>query len=260
MTTPSDSEPFVTAHVRLRGEDWQLEADVTVPRGPVSLRQALPMVQALADRVVAAGVETAEAKGEHISCTKGCGACCRQLVPIAEVEARNIHDVVEALPEPRRSEVKARFAVARQRLSESGVLIQLEQRGQWAEGSSREIGIAYFQLGIACPFLEEESCSIYADRPVACREYLVTSPVAECARPTPEAIRMVKMPMKVWSALARFDPVPPGARAIRWVPLVLAPEWADTHPDEAKEQPGPEMLRQLFDYLTKNRGPEPGGP
>jgi hypothetical protein len=67
---------------------------------------------------------------------------------------------------------------------------------------------------------------------------------------------MVKMPMKVWTALARFDPVPAAARPIRWVPLILAPDWADAHPDEPPARPGPEVLRQFFEYITKNRGPE----
>jgi hypothetical protein len=35
--------------------------------------------------------------------------------------------------------------------------------------------VRYFLQGVACPFLEAESCGIHPDRPLACREYLVTS-------------------------------------------------------------------------------------
>ena len=49
--------------------------------------------------VVGVAVEDAVAEGETISCKKGCGACCRQLVPISQVEARRIRDLVEAMPE-----------------------------------------------------------------------------------------------------------------------------------------------------------------
>src|SRR5262249_27795729 len=141
MTTPPET---LTATVRLSGEGWQLEAELTVPNAPMYLRQALPLVQALADQVVDAGVQMAEAQGEQVSCKKGCGACCRQLVPMAEVEARNIRGVVEALPEPRRSVVKERFAAARQRLAAAGLLEKLEQRSSWAEGAGRTIGVDYF--------------------------------------------------------------------------------------------------------------------
>ena len=65
----------------------------------------------------------------------------------------------------------------------------------------RILGREYFQLGIPCPFLEEESCSIYHDRPITCREYLVTSP--------PAALRIFP-PQKIsaWSIFppARFGP------------------------------------------------------
>ena len=48
------------------------------------------------------------ARGEAISCKAGCGACCRQLVPVSETEAHHLRDVVEAMPEPRRAAVTAR--------------------------------------------------------------------------------------------------------------------------------------------------------
>jgi Fe-S-cluster containining protein len=249
---PSESTASVTAQVTLAAPDWQMKVKVTVPAGPTRLRQMLPMVQTLADRVVAGAVQATEAEGRTISCKAGCGACCRQLVPIAEVEARHIRDVTLGLPEPRRSEIQARFAAARQRLEASGMLDKLLRRQEWGEGEGRAIGTEYFAHGIACPFLENESCSIYADRPVACREYLVTSPAENCQRPSAETIHMVRLPLKVWTALARFDEVPAGARIIRWVPLILAPEWAEANPAEPPERAGPELLRQLFDLLCGN--------
>jgi Fe-S-cluster containining protein len=213
------------------------------------------MVHALADRVVDAAVNTVAEQGQQISCKKGCGACCRQLVPIAEVEARQLRDLVEDLPEPRRSLIRTRFADARRRLAGAGLLEKLLAPETWDEGDGRLLGLSYFRLGIACPFLQEESCSIYADRPSACREYLVTSPAENCARPTPETVQCVKMPLKVWTALARFDEVPPTARFIRWVPLILALEWAETHPEEPPPRPGPELLRELFEHLSRKARP-----
>jgi Fe-S-cluster containining protein len=255
MTATADTTPdTVTADVKLGGPGWQLQAKMTVPTGPVRLRHMLPLVHALADAVVDSAAQSAREQGEEVSCKKGCGACCRQLVPIAEAEARRIHALVEELPEPRRSEVRARFAAARQRLAEAGLLAKLLHPEEWSEGDGRSLGMAYFQQGIPCPFLEEESCSIHPDRPVACREYLVTSPAEHCARPTAQTVRCVPLPLKVWTAVARFDEVPYSAHFIRWVPLILAPEWSAAHPDEPAPRPGPELLRELFGYLT-GKGP-----
>jgi Fe-S-cluster containining protein len=210
------------------------------------------MVQSFTDAVVEASVTATEEQGQKISCKKGCGACCRQLVPIAETEARHIRDVIAALPEPRQTEIRARFTEARRRLEAAGLLEKLLHTDQqWVEGESVSFGLQYFRQGIPCPFLEEESCSIYADRPIACREYLVTSPAENCARPTAETVQCIKLPLKVWTAVARCDKVPPSARFIRWAPLILAPEWAETHAEEPPPRPGPELLKELFEYMRQ---------
>ena len=133
------------------------------------------------DLVMGRPVKTAEKSGKSISCKAGCGACCRQLVPITPTEAYNLRDLIESLPEPRRSDIRARFAEARRKLDEAGLLEKL-LHPETVGDELRAVGMEYFRLGIACPFLEAESCSIYPDRPIACREYLVTSP-AEGAAP-----------------------------------------------------------------------------
>jgi Fe-S-cluster containining protein len=220
------------------------------------LGELLPLVQSFGDAVAASAAKVAGDQGKRVSCAKGCGACCRQLVPVAEVEARRLAALVRELPEPRRTEVRARFAAARRRLEAAGLLGELRHaQHEWSEEALPAFGLAYFRQGIPCPFLEDESCSVYADRPLVCREYLVTSPPADCAQPTAETVDRVPMPFKVWTALARFDRVPPGARFIRWVPLVLAPEWAEAGPEEPAARPGPELLSQFFEHVTGQKAP-----
>ena len=121
------------------------------------------------------------------------------------------------------------------------------------------VGMSYFDQGIPCPFLEEGSCPISGDRPVVCREYLVTSPAEHCARPRAGTVERMKMPLKVWTAVAAFDEVPPGARYIRWDPLILAPKWPEVHPEEQAPRPRPEVQRAFFKRLTGGRRPEERG-
>lgn len=253
--TPAPPDDTVTTRVRLASPTWEIDTTVTVPAGPTRLRDLLPLVQSFADAAIGAAVEVAQCQGKTITCKAGCGACCRQLVPIAEAEARRIRDLVESLPEPRRSHVRARFAAARERLAAAGLLDKLLHPEQWDAEDNQHLADRYFSLGIACPFLENESCSIHPERPIVCREYLVTTPAAHCAQPTPENIRRVPLPFQVWTAVARFDPVPDDAEYLRWVPLVVAPEWAEAHPDEPPPRPGLDLLRELFDHLTGNEQP-----
>ncbi len=246
-----------TARVVLGLPTGEIELELEVPPGLARVDQLLPLARALTEQIIDVTVTQVEEEGRKISCRAGCGACCRQLVPIAEAEARGIRDLVASLPEPRRSQVKARFAEALLRLDAAGLLAPLRARADWDNARRREIGLAYFRQGVPCPFLEDESCSIHPERPLACREYLVTSPPEHCADPKVNQVEGVKLPASVWPAVARLDLVEPGARSIRWVPLILALEWTETHPDNPPGQPAGELVRRLFDNIArKAEGPE----
>ncbi len=245
-----NSSELVTANIKLSGPDWELQTTVSVPQRPTAVREMLPLAQSFSDAVVNAVVKTNEEQGQKISCTKGCGACCRQPVPITETEARHIRTVVENLPEPRRTAVRKRFAEARQRLEKAGLLEQLLHPEEIPIDKKQTFAMQYFFQGIPCPFLEDESCSIYADRPIVCREYLVTSAVEHCARPTAETVRAVRMPVKVWTSLARLGSSSSQGK-LPWVPLILAPEWAEAHPEEPNPRPGRELLQELFEHIKQ---------
>src|SRR5262249_10382841 len=220
---PQEQLAMVSADVKLSSADFELRAKLTVPAGPTQLIQLLPLIRSLSDHVVNATAQTLEEQGRKISCKKGCGACCRQLVLISEVEARRIDELVQELPEPQRTLVRARFAEARRRLEEAGLLDQLSRAEEWTDQLYQGLATDYFQLRIPCPFLEDESCSIHPDRPITCREYLVTSPAPNCAQPSPETIERVRLPLKVFNALARME-VPESTHFLeRYVPLILAP-------------------------------------
>jgi Fe-S-cluster containining protein len=114
------------------------------------------------------------------------------------------------------------------------------------------VGFKYFCLQIDCPFLDEESCSIYADRPFACREYLVTSPAAHCGRTTMAPIHRVPLAADFSHAVACLGQSEPTS-IIPKVPLILALEWADAHPEPAPERPGVELLQEVFERLATKK-------
>lgn len=248
-----ESLEWVTGTVGLNIAGAHLEMEMTVPAGAVAPRRMLPIFRSVAESLIGLGVSSAEEEGRAVSCRKGCGACCRQLVPLAEMEAHQIREVLENLPEPRRTEVRARFDAAYRKLSATGLLEKLEHPERFSLGEMQEFGMEYFRQGIACPFLEEESCSIHPDRPIACREYLVTSPAEHCAQPTAETVKCVELPGKISIALCRLTQ-DTSQRFIPWVPLILAPRWTDAHPDEMPPRKGPELLREVFERLTDKRG------
>jgi Fe-S-cluster containining protein len=245
---PGNQPEYLTATIDLSIEGRHIRLEVPAPTAPVRPIELLPLFQSLSDAFVGVAVKSAEEEGAKISCKKGCGACCRQLVPISATEARRIRDLVNEMPEPRRSEILARFEAARKLLEEAGLLGRLMEPDKIPQGETNALGIQYFWKGIPCPFLEDESCSIHADRPIACREYLVTNPAENCARPTAETVQCIKMTVKASTALRLLTLRSPEDDT--WVPLILAPSWAETHPDQSSPVPGTELVRQFFSHLT----------
>jgi Fe-S-cluster containining protein len=259
-TTPPPPPPEATATIEIGIRSRRVKLQVTVPTGPATPRQVLPFARSLANAAVAVADEDTTAAGRPVSCRKGCGACCRQQVPVTETEARVPAELVERMPEPRRAAVTGRFADAVRRLDEAGLLAALRGRTVWADGERQAVGREYFEFGIPCPFLEDESCSIHPDRPLVCRGYLVTSPSEHCATPFEGKVERIELPIaSPFRTFARAAAgLEPGA-PIPWVPLVLALEWAAANPEPAPTKAGPELLRDVFRHMTGAAAPPPNG-
>jgi Fe-S-cluster containining protein len=230
----------------LRVRDAVIEATVQLPEQPIRPLDLLPILQKFDDGFIATALD-----GAPVSCRAGCGACCRQAVPIGETEALNLARVIEAMPEDRKAHVLDRFAEAVSALDRAGMRERLQPEALKDKDAQRKMALDYFALGVACPFLEEESCSIHPDRPLSCREYLVTSPAVNCATPSADTIRMIRLPGKFSEILFRFGDGR-GDAATKWIPLPYLLEYAAGHPaEEQPSLPGPEMFRNFLKQLAE---------
>jgi Fe-S-cluster containining protein len=217
-----------TATLRLAVGELRIAHPITVPNAAVAASDVVPALQGLVNAVVS------EAEmGKAISCRKGCGACCRQLVPISRTEGERLLQLVEGMPAERRVRLRARFAAAEEAIDRAG----LKERGGRTD---RELSTAYFALRIACPFLEDESCSIHAERPLVCREYLVTSPAELCAGPQQEGVTPVPVPKLSLAARKLQDDNDD------WLPLAQLMSWARTRPRTSSKRTGPEWIQRFL--------------
>ena len=235
-----DRDDLVTGQVVLVLGGEPVRFELTAPAGVATVQEVLPVLQGLSSFLAERAEAKARGEGSAVSCHAGCGACCRQLVPISPSEAHALAHLVEAMPEPRRSRVRQRFEGALEALDKGGVLDRLVVARE--EGRS-ELAMDYFRSGVACPFLEAESCSIHPDRPLSCREYLVTSPAENCRTPSAETIQLLKLDGDPSTALLKAE------ASIGWLALVLALRFAELAPPEAPAQTGPEILGDLFRRL-----------
>jgi Fe-S-cluster containining protein len=254
--SPDLAVSVCTLRLRLGGE--VVEAEARIPAGLIRLVDLLPALQKLTDAVVDAAARQAERDGKAISCRKGCGACCRQPVPIAEAEAAHLAELIAAMPTDRQASFRRRFRRGIRQLRRAGLLDAVRRLGEMPEDEERQrLGVAYFQQHIPCPFLEDESCSIHPRRPLSCREYLVTSPAAHCSEPAPGRVERVPVPARPSVALYRLGEGAGGPRP-RWLPMILALEWAARQRRAPAERfPGARLLEAFLRHLSGGERPKP---
>jgi Fe-S-cluster containining protein len=177
------------------------------------------------------------------------------LVPLSPPEVFALQASLDRLPAERQTRLRARLEATKLRLQETGLWEQLQAVSESPTTPTDEqlepLNQAYYALRLPCPFLEEEHCSIYEDRPAACRELLVTSPAEFCddlrdprIRPLPLSLRIGTALGLLWADLTHTT--------ARLIPLPLALDWAIRQVEEGKRAwPGTQLLDKAMDKLWR---------
>ncbi len=222
------------ARIHLHVLESERSIDLPYHEGPAAADDLLHTARALSSAITAIVLDDATRRDAPATCRVGCAACCRHLIPISSIEARALARLVSAMEPSARERVVRRFEGAVARLEAAG-LVERGRKGRSALRSSAESSRArwldassrYFELGIACPFLEDERCSIHEHAPLACREYHVSTEPSRCARldgGATELPRPIRGSEALAAAAARIFGVPE-----TMIPLTLALDWAEVH-------------------------------
>jgi Fe-S-cluster containining protein len=244
-------------HMEVFGEERTFPIPFALGEQPIAA--LLPFAQQLTNELTAASISAVEKEGKQISCKAGCGACCRQLVGISLVEARDLARVVDEMPPERQAIIRERFAKGIAKLEASGLIDANDKSGnRWlldnTPGATQSmlprIAKLYFEQQIACPFLENESCGIYLDRPLVCREYHVTSPAERCAQIYQIGVDRVEVPRHIGEHLARTAHQVAGLQ-LQMIPLILSLEWTASESEaEQRKYDGLELVKALVTELN----------
>ena len=239
--------------ISLQTPSGAISTAVGVPAGFVPITAILPLMRSLGGEAQVLEQRRLLEAGQRISCEKGCAACCRMLVPISVPEAFALTNAIDQLDQNERNRLLAKLDLAQQQLARAGILKQLSSLADSSEPLNDEaiepLNRAYYALRMPCPFLDNETCSIYADRPAACRELAVTSPATECQEMTKQTVQPVPVAVRLSTALSLLWADLTGT-APRLIPLPLAIDWARRHKEEQTNQwAGTELFEKAMDKV-----------
>ena len=241
--------------ISLQTPSGAISTAVGVPTGFVPITAILPLMRSLGEEAQVLEQRGLLEAGQRISCEKGCAACCRMLVPISVPEAFALTNAIDQLDQNERNRLLAKLDLAQQQLARAGILKQLSSLADSSEPLNDEaiepLNRAYYALRMPCPFLDNETCSIYADRPAACRELAVTSPATECQEMTKQTVQPVPVAVRLSTALSLLWADLTGT-APRLIPLPLAVDWARRHKEEQTNQwAGTELFEKAMDKIWR---------
>jgi Fe-S-cluster containining protein len=212
------------------GELPPLQVDISDE--PIRLPELVPLIHEMASRSVGLALGLATREGKELSCRAGCGACCRQLVPVAPAEVFYLVEKMLDMPVEKRKVPLSRFDENEKKLVSTGLIDDIRNLGD--TGDNNAVAEKYFALGLACPFLENGSCSIHPWRPIACREFNVTSPAERCVDPFHLKIESVPLHRRLAERLDRLCAdvagLPPGL-----VPMPLLFDYYETYREVSKK-------------------------
>ena len=254
------SDQSIVEHfeISLQTPSGEVSTAVGVPTYFVPITAILPLMRSLGEEAQMLEQRRLLEAGQTVSCQKGCAACCRMLVPISAPEAFALAHRIDRLEQSEQTRLLTQLDLANQRLAKAGLLKELaslaESTNPITDEAIEPLNRSYYALRMPCPFLNNEVCSIYEDRPAACRELAVTSPATDCQNMTNEAIRPVPVAVRIsttlsllWADLTATEP--------RLIPLPLAVDWATRHQAEQTHRwIGTELFEKALDTIWRYLG------
>jgi Fe-S-cluster containining protein len=173
--------------------------DITIPDKLVRIAEIVPFVHFIADQIVKTAIDHSLLP---VTCEKGCGVCCNQLVPLSIPELFFIVEQLRVMPSQERFPILSRFDVIEKQLITSNFIETLRTIDQTR--NDRTIAEHYFHLNFQCPFLKEQACTIHPWRPVVCREFNSLSDPKLCFDPFSYKISSISYIQRPSSILAKL--------------------------------------------------------
>lgn len=214
------------------------------------LTDLVPMAQSLCTKLVTSVVRDSRAAGYNITCRRGCSNCCDWLVPLSIAEAFWLKDQIAAVPTGRREVILHSFLAKAKRI----LGCRLPDNLDIADSDNvrlQTISDWYREFNLSCPFLSHNICTIYGERPLVCRECIVTSDSCFCktdSRSEPEA---VSLPVSIAEVLANVSSELANTN-IEAVILPLCLAWCDVNSEvAAKTWRAAALVEQFIECLQQ---------
>jgi Fe-S-cluster containining protein len=218
---------------------------INVREEMIKLSDIVPFARKLSTQISMFIIEKLRKQSITIPCDKGCSSCCSYLVPLSVPEAFYLRKEIISLPEEKRKTIlNLCLANARKILQHKPVkcnLLNINELSDW-----------YSSLELKCPFLSDDICSSYEQRPIACREYFVTGSAVLCNHDNNHQSSKFVIPVSILECLGRLS-AEIEQTEIESIMLPLALPWAEENQErDMKRFPALELVEHLVEIIEES--------
>ncbi len=234
-----------TLELKLNLFDEQVSIKIDVLPKMIKLSDIVPLARELSSKISNIIRTKLSDTGVTIPCRKGCDACCSYLVPLSVPEAFRLREEILDIPETGRKEILDLFLDGARRIlkekSELSNLLEINNLSDW-----------YSDLELVCPFLSNNICSKYNNRPIACREYLVTGTELLCKPGQQGDFHKVDLPVSILECLGKLCSELEQTD-IEAIMMPLALPWSEENlVRNEKTRPAPEVVEHLIKIVEES--------
>ena len=220
---------------------------------PAKLSDLVPLAWLVSTKIILATKQHIINNGDTIACRANCSQCCRYLVPLTIPEAVRLTEEVTTMPQWKRRFVNERSLLTARGILELTPKYTLEKFTNTRPESGcnlEDVSDWYSSINLPCPFLLNDLCMIYEQRPIACREHLVIGSASNCKSNSTNQTQLVQMPISILNALAHLtSELEETTIEAIILPFVFA--WCQENPKYFKHTwPASQLVRCFINILT----------
>ena len=188
--------------------DEKISFQIGIRHARARLADIVPLARTICSKITAVALKNIPKNGGQIPCYKGCSACCKRcLVPLSVPEAFRLNDEI------RKISVLRHELIWRDCLNASRHILTHKPPKKFTQQSAESlsnnpvhlnlISDWYSSLKLACPFLRQDICTIYGQRPLACREHYIIGSAKGC-KDQDSFAEVLDIPIRVSNALVQL--------------------------------------------------------
>jgi len=222
-----------------------------IAAGNAHLADIVPAARVICDKIADIATEQIRIEGGFIPCHKGCSTCCSYLVSLSVPEVLRFRQEFFLKQKYRSSQTLQTYLLAAKKIMSHRPPNQVFKFFSNSSDNPSELNPLsdwYAGLNMACPFLCNNQCSIYQQRPFVCREHFVSNPVHGCYESCDKG-EVIEMPVQMGTVLCRLTKELCDVGDAVMMPLALA--WCDVNKQLCERTWSAAKMTKLFVEIIK---------